>query len=57
MRSTPGTPRERRTRMRVALLDPAVVVGGVSVVRLLLDRPPDDVDQRRERDLERQHQP
>jgi len=42
--------------MRPTPLDAAIVVGG-GLLRLLLDRPPDQVDQGRDRQLERQHQP
>ena len=38
-------------------LDAALVVGIGRVLRLLLDRPPDDVDQAGQRQLERKHQP
>ena len=56
MRTSARMPRERPARMRIPL-DPAVVVVRRRLVRLLLDRPPDDVDQSGERDLQGEHQP
>ena len=49
--------RERLARVGRMALDAAVVVARGRLVGLLLDRPPDDVDQPSERDLQGEHQP
>ena len=38
-------------------LDPAIAIRGRRMLGLLFDRPPADVDERRKRNLQRQHQP
>src|SRR5580704_9867280 len=57
VRPTAGVARERLAGVRGVALDPAVVVARGRLVGLLLDRPPDDVDQSGQRDLQGEHQP
>src|ERR1700733_3059991 len=57
VRAPPGMARERLARVARVPADAAVIVLGGGLVGLLLDRPPDDVDQACERDLQGKHQP
>ena len=55
--ATAGTARERPAGVGRVALDAPVVVRRRRLLRRLLDRPPHDVDQGGDRELQRQHQP
>src|SRR5436309_5589455 len=50
-------PWERLARMVRVAHDAAIVVGRGRLIRLCFDRPPDDVDEPCQRDLQGEHQP